>query len=184
VVLFGGTRHGDNTDVPGAAAALRERYAGPVDEVVVLGGGATAASVLLALTELGCRRAHLMVRDPARAADTVAAVARHADAPTMTVGPLDRPGPVADVLVSTVPVATQTPDLVDLVVPRVRGAAFDVVYDPWPSPLLTAAASGAVLVHGLDLLAHQAALQVRLMTGSEVDVDVLRDAGLATLGVR
>ena len=183
VVLAGGVRYGDNTDVPGAAAALRERYAGPVDEVVVLGGGATAASVLLAMTDLGCARAHVMVRDPARAADTVAAVARHAHAPAMTVGPLDGPTPTADVLVSTIPGTAQTPDLVDRALPRVRGAVFDVVYDPWPSRLLTAAASRAVLVHGLDLLAHQAALQVRLMTGREVSVDVLRDAGLTALGV-
>ena len=184
VVLAGGTRYGDNTDVPGAAAALRGRYAGSVEQVVVLGGGATAASVLLALTDLGCTHAHLMVRDPARAADTVAAVARHPQAPTMTVGPLDGPVPPTDVLVSTVPVAAQTSELLDRVVPRVTGAAFDVVYDPWPSPVLTAAASQCVLVHGLDLLAHQAAVQVRLMTGREVHVDVLRDAGLAALGVQ
>jgi shikimate dehydrogenase len=183
VVLAGGARYGDNTDVPGAAAALRERYAGPVDEVVVLGGGATAASVLLAMTDLGCTRAHVLVRDPARAADTVAAVARHPQAPLMSVGTLDDPPPAADVLVSTIPATAQTVDLIDRVVHPVRGAVFDVVYDPWPSRLLTTAASHAVLVHGLDLLAHQAALQVQLMTGREVSVDVMRDAGLAALGV-
>jgi shikimate dehydrogenase len=183
VVLAGGRRYGDNTDVPGAAAALRERYAGTLDQVVVLGGGATAASVLLAVTDLGCTHAHLMVRDPARAADTVDAVSRHPHAPRMTVGSLDDAAPPAALLVSTIPVAAQTPELLDRVLPQVSGAAFDVVYDPWPSPLLVTAAGHAALVHGLDLLAHQAVLQVRLMTGRDVPVDVLRDAGLASLGV-
>ena len=43
----------DNTDLPGAATAIRERYAGPADRVLVVGGGATAASVGLALCDLG-----------------------------------------------------------------------------------------------------------------------------------
>ena len=40
-------------------------------DVVVLGGGATASSVLLALAELGLERATVLVREPARAAETV-----------------------------------------------------------------------------------------------------------------
>src|SRR5690606_20934965 len=71
-----GRRVGANTDVPGAAAALRERYAGPVASAVVLGGGATATSTLLALADLGCRTATLLVREPARAEETLAAVSR------------------------------------------------------------------------------------------------------------
>ena len=54
VLLGDGLRIGDNTDVPGAAAAIRERYDGRVRSAVVVGGGATAASVALALGELGC----------------------------------------------------------------------------------------------------------------------------------
>jgi shikimate dehydrogenase len=139
-------------------------------------------SSLLAAADLGCARAHLMVRESARAADTVAAVARHPRPPEMAIGSLAGPVPRADVVVSTIPAAAQTPDLLDRVVPQVSGAAFDVVYDPWPSPFLSAAAPYAALVHGLDLLAHQAALQVRLMTGQDVDVEVLRSAGLAAVG--
>jgi shikimate dehydrogenase len=183
VVLAGGRTYGDNTDVPGAAAALRERYSGPVDDVVVLGGGATAASVLLAMADLGCARAHLMVRDPARAAATVDAVMRHPRPPHVTVGSLSGAVPRADVVVSTVPNAVHSPQLIARILAQVTGAVFDVVYAPWPSPLLVAAATRTALVHGLDLLAHQAVLQVRLMTGRDVEVDVLRDAGLAALGV-
>src|SRR5687768_4275558 len=55
LVLEGGEVLADNTDIPGVAAALRERYAGPVDGAMILGGGATATSAGLALCDLGAR---------------------------------------------------------------------------------------------------------------------------------
>jgi shikimate dehydrogenase len=63
---------------------------------------------------------------------------------------------------------------------------FDVIYDPWPTPLATAAlAAGQVLVAGLDLLVHQAVLQVELMTGlGPAPLDVMRRAGEAALAAR
>lgn len=184
VVLQAGRRVVDNTDIPGAVAALRERYDGPVDSAMVLGGGATATSLLLALTELGCREAVLAVREPARATETVEAVGRHPDAPRLEVVRLDEVGAATaracDVLVSTVPAAAQTPDLVGrLPQPAVT---FEVVYDPWPTPL--AAAAAGPLVSGLDLLVHQAVLQVELMTGQSVGVEVLRRAGESALAER
>jgi shikimate dehydrogenase len=63
---------------------------------------------------------------------------------------------------------------------------FDVVYDPWPTPLaLAARAAGQVLVSGMDLLVHQAALQLELMTGtSPAPLAVMRRAGEAALAAR
>ena len=79
-------------------------------------------------------------------------------------------------LVSTIPVAAQTDDLLRLV-DGVQ-VVFDAVYDPWPTPLATRAGeSGRVLVSGLDLLVHQAALQVELMTGTTAPLPVMRAAG-------
>ena len=173
---------GHNTDIPGVSAALRERYDGPVQRATVLGGGATAASVLLGLADLGCAAATLMVRDEARAAETLAAVARHPAPPEVEVRPLGSDVPGADVLVSTIPASAQT-EAVGLV--QGAGAVFDVVYDPWPTPLALAAAdAGAVVVSGLDLLVHQALLQVELMTGSTVSLDLLRVAGERALTAR
>ena len=57
----------------------------PMERAVVLGGGATATSMLLALAERGMRHATLVVRDPDRAAETVHAVAVHRSAPTVEV---------------------------------------------------------------------------------------------------
>jgi shikimate dehydrogenase len=173
-----------NTDIPGALAALSERDVVDVGSAVVLGGGATATSVLLALAEMGCDSARLLVRDPARAEETLAAVTAHPAAPEVTVGPLeDAQSYDAEILVSTIPAAAQT----EAVVRAADGvpAVFEVVYAPWPTPLARAASgSGRVLVSGLDLLAHQAALQVRLMTGKDVLVHVIREAGRAELARR
>jgi shikimate dehydrogenase len=180
-----GGRHGLNTDVPGALAAINTATDGPIRSAVVLGGGATAASVLLALAERGLERATLVVRDPARAADTVAAVSRHRRPPQVTVTALADLGPVpADILVSTVPVEAQTEAVLSML--GDQAVVFDVVYDPWPTPLgEQARARGHTLVSGLDLLLWQAVDQVRAMTGRfDVPVDVMRRAGEAGLAER
>lgn len=184
VIEDDGRRVGHNTDVPGAVAALRERYAGPVARAVVLGGGATAASTLLALAELGCRSATLLVRAPGRAGETLEVVTRHGS-PSVEVGLLSDVGSVGDVdvLVSTVPAAAQAGDVARLA--GRAGVVFDVVYDPWPTPLARVAeTAGVALVSGLDLLVHQAVLQVELMTGQPGPLAVMRSAGEAALAAR
>ena len=63
---------------------------------------------------------------------------------------------------------------------------FDVVYDPWPTPLGAAALEDRrTLVGGLDLLLWQAVDQVRAMTGRfDVPVAAMRAAGEAGLAER
>jgi shikimate dehydrogenase len=53
-------------------------------------------------------------------------------------------------------------------------AVLDVVYDPWPTPL--AARCRGVVVSGAAMLLHQAAEQVRLMTGRPAPLDAMRQA--------
>ncbi len=184
VLLGDGSRTGDNTDIPGAVAAIREHDADPVERAVVLGGGATAGSVLLALADLGCREVFLVVRDPDRAAETVAAAARHPDPSTVHVCGFATEPVAADILVSTVPAAAQTgPVLARAEAVRV---VFDVVYDPWPTPLASYAGShGRTLVSGLDLLVHQAGEQFALMSGvTDVPLAAMREAGERVLAGR
>ena len=170
-----GRWHADNTDVPGAAAALRERWTGEVSTATVLGGGATAASLGLALAGLGARTLHLLVREPARASEAVAALERHPSAPRVEVASLDDEV-VGEVVASTIPAGAQSPSLVArcVVVPLV----FEVVYDPWPTPLAAAALGSEhqVLVTGLDLLVHQAALQFEQFTGRPAALPAMRAA--------
>jgi shikimate dehydrogenase len=159
-----GGRHGLNTDVTGALMVLGEHDV-PMERAVVLGGGATATSMLLALAERGMRHATLVVRDRDRAAETVHAVAVHRSAPTVEVALMGEVEALTgDVLVSTVPASAQVPDLIAAVaeIPLV----FDVVYEPWPTPLAAAAErSGRTVLSGLDLLVAQALNQVVAMTG-------------------
>ena len=184
LVLRDGRRTGHNTDVPGAAAAVRERYDGPVDRAVIVGGGATASSTLLGLADLGCRQVTLMVRDETRAAATVATAARHPGAPQVEVRRIGSAPPPGSWTPGCRPAAAQGDEV--LVTARDVAVVFDVIYDPWPTPLaVRASESGQVLVAGLDLLVHQAVLQLELMTGLRPGpLDVMRLAGEAALAAR
>lgn len=178
VVLERGRRFGDNTDAPGMVAALTERQITEASSAAVLGTGATAASALCALSRLDVREVTLCGRN--RAAATALATRARSWGMSVAVTRLVAVTPV-DLLISTLPGSVLADHAAALV--ERASAVFDVSYAPWPSPLLTvAAAAGRATVTGLDLLAHQAALQVLLMAGSQVPVDVLRDAAWAALG--
>ena len=137
-----GSRHGLNTDVTGALMVLGEHDAS-VERAVVLGGGATATSMLLALAERGMRQATLAVRDPRpRGRHRARGGQRTGPRPAVEVRALAEATVLTgDVLVSTVPASAQTPELLAAVadVPLV----FDVVYEPWPTPLAVAAGGPA-----------------------------------------
>ena len=205
VLLSHGRRLGDNTDVPGAAAAVTERHRGPLRSAVVVGGGATAAAVTLALADLGCAEVTLRVRAHTSVEDTVRAVRRHPRPPALGVsrpraGPpgTEQTGPEipgagiagpgvapADIVAATVPAAALDHATAEDLLRRTDPAVvFDVAYDPWPTPLVVAARrEGRVVVSGLDLLVHQAALQFRAMTGMDrLPLAVMRDAGERALG--
>jgi shikimate dehydrogenase len=62
---------------------------------------------------------------------------------------------------------------------------FAVVYHQWPTALGSAGRqAGSVVVAGFDLLLHQAALQVELMTGRPAPVEAMRRAGHAEMARR
>lgn len=183
VILEHGLKRGDNTDVPGMVSALAERGVTRVTSAAVLGTGATAASAIAALAHLGVRHIVIRGRDTRRASD----LAGWAESLGLVAAPAGMDSPLTgdvEVLVSTVPAAALSRLNPDLLVQHAR-VVLDVSYHPWPSPLLERArAHGLVAVTGLDLLVHQAALQVELMTGGLVPVDALREAGQAALGSR
>lgn len=185
VVFADGGRRGDNTDVGGMADALRAAEIERPRHAVVLGGGATAASSLAALRELGTDDVTVVVRNPARTAElreaagrlgVTARVATFAD-----VG--ERTGRTWDLLLSTLP--TGAADAVAHLAGR-AGSVFDVCYEPWPTPLASAARSAGVpVVGGFELLLRQAARQVTLMTGiAEVPLEAMRGAGERVLDDR
>ena len=169
-----GRRVADNTDVPGAVAAIRERCSREFTSADILGGGATAGSVLLGLAQMGCRTFTLHVRSPERAAETIEVADRFPTPLEVAVVGLD--GSVnGDIVVSTIPADAQTPELVTLC--AAAPVLFDVIYEPWPTPLaVSALANERVVVTGLDLLVHQAALQFTLFTGLAAPLAAMRAA--------
>ncbi len=181
LVLVDGQVHADNTDLPGVLAALRERWDGSLTAATILGAGATAASTGLALCEAGAAEVTLLVRSPERAAETVAAIERHPSGPSVRVGSLAADPPAGEVLVSTIPAEAQSPDLVARC--GATPVVFEVLYDPWPTPL-AASAGARVLVSGLDLLVHQAAYQFEIFTGSPAPLAEMRAAGESALAAR
>ncbi|RPF21651.1 shikimate dehydrogenase [Myceligenerans xiligouense] len=191
----GVTLTGTNTDVYGLVQALREGLAArpPAPEVtraVVLGGGATAASALAALGELGCTSARVLVRSLDRVGELRAAIARMGVTPELVEADLTgADGRVAgelaaaDVVVSTLPPRAADP-LAAVLGSAPRGVLLDVAYDPRPTALHAAwASAGGTAVPGERMLLHQAVAQVRLMTGrdtSPAGVLAAMDAALAT----
>jgi shikimate dehydrogenase len=127
----------------------------------------------------------VQVRDPARAGDLLAAARRLGLA--VELRPFGSQVRAGDLLISTAPAGAADFFAERAIDPRARpSAVLDVVYDPWPTPLASAAAhSGIVVVSGFDLLLHQAARQVELMTGREpAPLEPMRAAGHSELARR
>ncbi|MEU0372796.1 shikimate dehydrogenase [Streptomyces sp. NPDC006283] len=184
VLTEDGRRVGDNTDIPGMVSALRERGVDTVDSAAVLGAGATASSALAALSQLCSGPVTAYVRSAARADEmrgwgerlgVDVRIADWAEAAEALHAPL---------VVATTPAGTT--DALAAEVPEVPGTLFDVLYEPWPTALAAAwAARNGPVVGGLDLLVHQAVLQVEQMTGrSPAPLGAMRIAGERALEAR
>jgi shikimate dehydrogenase len=184
VLFTDGRRSGTNTDVPGLVAALAERGVTRARSGLLLGVGATARSALAALADMGIVDVRAVARNPARADELRALAAQLGVTATIVSWEQVKSIPAVDVLVSTVPEEAAA-TVADIVVER-TGVVFDVLYHPWPTRLAaTARARGRTVVGGLDLLVHQAAVQVELMTGeSSAPVVAMRTAGEAALRAR
>ena len=178
-------RHGYNTDVPGMVAALAEAGVTAPSGATILGAAATACAALAALRAVGLTAAAVQVRDQARVGDLLAAARRLGLA--VELRPFGSQVRDGDLLISTVPAGAADFYAEPAIDPRARPCAvLDVVDNPWPTPLAAAAAqSGVVVVSGFDLLLHQAARQVELMTGVEpAPLEPMRAAGHSELARR
>ncbi|MDT4962934.1 MAG: shikimate dehydrogenase [Pseudonocardiales bacterium] len=170
----GGGWLADNTDVAGIVAALGGEQVG-TRRVTVLGAGGTAQAVLVALAQLNVASCAVLVRDPSRAA---AAITTAATAGVRAeIGALTPHAPQldADLVVSTLPPGAADPLAAHAWTPG--QTLLDVVYAPWPTAIAAAVeAAGGVVISGAQMLLHQAAAQVELMTGRVAPVEAMRTA--------
>ncbi|SED78247.1 shikimate dehydrogenase [Streptomyces sp. TLI_105] len=179
-----GRRFGDNTDIPGMIAALSERGVEKVESAAVLGAGATASSALAALARICAGPVTAYVRSEARAeemrgwGERLGVDVRTADWERAAEA-FDAP-----LVIATTPAGTT--NALATAVPDSVGTLFDVLYDPWPTPLAAAwSERGGKVVGGLDLLVHQAVLQVEQMTGvPKGPLAAMRAAGEQALAAR
>lgn len=179
-----GRLSGDNTDIPGMVAALRERGVRRVDHATVLGAGATASSAVAALGRICDGDITVFVRSQARAEEmrgwgerlgVAVTIADWADAAEALRAPL---------VIATTPAGST--DALAEAAPIGPGVLFDVLYEPWPTGLAAAwQRRGGQVVGGLDLLVHQAVLQVEQMTGAtQGPLAAMRHAGEDALAAR
>ncbi|WP_085367752.1 shikimate dehydrogenase [Leifsonia sp. NCR5] len=168
VLLDDGAVRGFNTDVPGFVRALSAAGLESAHFVHILGGGATAASALVAAAELGAEKVDIYVRSLERSVwlEPLA----HQLGLMVRIRPLsqaDRSLDVPDLVISTLPGGATT-DALYTDSTRRKAVLFDVSYDPWPSALGRSwNAVGGHVVSGLALLAHQALLQVRIFVSGD-----------------
>lgn len=157
---------GFNTDVQGAAESFRAVGVERLDYVQLLGAGATAASMLVAVASMGASQVAVSARAPERAQYLVelgervgVSVQVHPWTAVVDGAP--------DAIISTVPGGENDLTFGESI--RARAVLFDVAYDPWPSALATAWAEvGGTVISGHDLLVNQAVGQIRIfLTGDQ-----------------
>jgi shikimate dehydrogenase len=170
LLLDGGRRIARNTDVAGVERALTDAGAADLEHAVIVGAGATARSVLVALDGLGLRGVTALVRDPARAV----AFARLADElglelDLVDIAELRHLVDGTDVVAWTLPNGVPLPS--PLTLTDVPGAvALDVTYSPWPGPLAAPwLEAGGRVASGRDMLLHQAVRQVRFFVSGQTE---------------
>jgi shikimate dehydrogenase len=165
----GGGWRAENHDVHGIAASLRDHGADEITTGAVLGSGATALSALAALLSLGARTVLLSARSPEKL-EPLSELAAGAGAETLVI-PWDRHHETlgADAVVSALAVAGARDVAArwsargEGSLPR-PGVLLDVLYDPWPAPVAAVVQrAGGEVADGLEMLAHQADMQVRSM---------------------
>jgi shikimate dehydrogenase len=182
LVFSEGRIHAHNTDADGFLAALPATPQG--QRALVLGAGGAARAVIWALEREGAE-VEVWNRTAERAERLCAELGG-----TVVASPESGPAPVAeqsayDLIVNTSAVGLNGEDpFAELPLARDGFATgqtvVDMVYGQTPSPLLgAAAAGGAEIVDGLEILVRQGALSLRIWTGQEPPLETMRAAARA-----
>ncbi|WP_334148125.1 shikimate dehydrogenase [Microbacterium sp.] len=168
-LLLGSELSGFNTDVGGIIDALGEAGVTDVRSVRILGAGATAASALVAVAELGATDVDVRARRPERAAGLVELGGRLQV--SVTRDALSAPSTPVDLTIATLPSGTALDtDLAERLASD-GGVLFDAAYAPWPSALASVWGNGPV-VSGLGMLLHQAVRQIRIFRHGDPAVEL------------
>ncbi len=181
---------GHNTDAPGFLRGLELHGIEVKDkEVVVLGAGGAARAVAFSLLDRGARLTVLnrnVVKAASLAEDVAVATGARIMHDVLADTALETRLASASLLVNAT-TGGMHPHWNETPCPRryLRRdlAVCDIVYNPPQTRLLKdAAASGAVVVNGVEMLVQQGALAFQLWTGTAAPVDVMRSIVCRELG--
>ena len=169
---------GFNTDVFGIVESFRNAGVVRLTTVRMLGAGATAASALVAVAQLGADRVLVSARSEIKLVALVE-IGRQlgVDVQVARSDSVDS-GIVPDAVISTLPGGADHPYRFDAST-RASSVLFDVAYDPWPSPIAASwlEADGRV-IPGIEMLVNQALMQVRIFVGGGADRILPREAAV------
>ena len=186
VRLADGRVRAETTDGLGCIAALAQAgFEVARKRVVVLGAGAAGRAVILALARSGAMEIVVINRNSERAEAGVE-LGRRAGVPT-SVGDSGAVAQCDLVINSTSAGLGLAIDDPSALLPEVAlltsGQYFhDLTYHPQETAMMHRAAQrGAIVIGGLGMLIHQAALQFKFWTGCDAPVDVMFDAAQAEL---
>lgn len=147
---------GDNTDVHGFIAPMRDMAISPATTALVLGSGGSARSAVVGLGMLGIQRVHLAGRNES----AVAELAREFG--VTPVSWKERKGVGADIVVNTTPLGMlgdlvgETPYAAEWFGKK-TGLAYDIIYTPVATRFLREArAAGWETRNGLPMFIEQA----------------------------
>ncbi len=170
--------HGANTDIHGVRQALVEAGVETVTSALLLGSGATATSAMAALMDMGCDSPVVVAKSWDEAEGLLRAASEIGASPTIiaTAEAVEAMGG-ASIVVSTVPAEVGAIIGESLTSVQSGAVLLDAVYDPLVTPLALAwGRVGGHAINGSRMLLHQAAEQVRLMTGLSAPIEVMNDA--------
>lgn len=174
-LLLGDHLAGYNTDVGGIIDALAEADIQSVRTVRILGAGATAASALVAVADIGATVVDVRARRPERAAGLVDLGKRIGVA--VEVYGLDALPSSVDLTIATLPSGTALPAEVVEPLAAQGGALFDAAYAPWPSALARVWGDAPV-ISGLGMLLHQAVRQIRIFRHGDPTIELPDEAAV------
>lgn len=166
-----------NTDVFGIQRALSSVSAIEVQQICIIGSGATATSAVFAVAQSFPKAKICVVARNSSASREIRSKASKfgIKVATASLAKLRSRAGKSQIVISTVPSGS-----LDAFLPRLKnwlfkpkGILLDVAYDPWPSPLSAIWQSkGAKAINGAEMLLWQAIEQIRIFQHSDMQVEL------------
>jgi len=169
---------GYNTDWIGLVRGLEESFEIKKKTVAILGAGGTARAAVFGIRQRG-GTPMIINRTPERGER----LAKEFGVPFYPLSQVK--GIKADCLINTTPIG-MAPDRKKSPLPRENIGRFpwvmDCIYNPLKTQLLKdAEEAGSIVINGLRMFVHQGAEQIRIWTGKEPPVELMREVVLAKL---